>query len=135
MKLSGLRPDMDKTNDASVTHAIETVKETNGITVTQPLDGAIQERRPMETTGGIMEEKTKERIMTMEEVCAYADVGVLAYITQRIATLNEGLQAVQQEGNTILESEALLMVLAELERVKFNIPGYKDHSVASVNAP
>ena len=138
MKLSGLRPDMDKTNDASVTHAIETVKEINGVTLTQAPTTGIQEKKldkpaPSEQGDVITMEDKNSRAMTSAESLAYANTGVMEYITSRITELNEGLEAVQLEANTIKESEALLMVLAELERVKCNIPGYQDSAYSRVS--
>lgn len=66
------------------------------------------------------------RQMSQAECIQYADLGTVQLLRSRIVELNESIETVRAEGNTIEEWEALVMIIHELERVIVNIPGYVD---------
>tara|TARA_B110000238_G_scaffold83873_1_gene92212 strand:- start:1477 stop:1848 length:372 start_codon:yes stop_codon:yes gene_type:complete len=66
------------------------------------------------------------REMNYQECAQYSNEAVAVYIRKRVTTLNESIESVRAEGNSLLEWEALMMVMHELERVLVNIPNYID---------
>ena len=64
--------------------------------------------------------------MTTQECVEYADQGTVLLLRHRIQELNESIETVRAEGNTMQEWEALHMIIHELERIIVNIPGYTD---------
>jgi hypothetical protein len=64
--------------------------------------------------------------MNYQECAQYSNEAVAVYIRKRVTTLNESIESVRAEGNSLLEWEALMMVMHELERVLVNIPNYID---------
>lgn len=70
--------------------------------------------------------KTEMSKMTPQQCIEYANQGSVHLMRSRIVQLNESIEAVRAEGNTVHEWEALMMVIHELERVIVNIPGYID---------
>jgi hypothetical protein len=70
--------------------------------------------------------KGAAREMNYQECAQYSNEAVAVYIRKRVTTLNESIESVRAEGNSLLEWEALMMVMHELERVLVNIPNYID---------
>ena len=129
MKLSNMRPDMagaSGVNDAAISDAIETTKEITG--ATPIMTNAIQESPHNGDTAKA--EKADPRIMTTEETIAYSNTGVIKYLSDRIVELNEAMNTVQAEDNTVKEWEALSMIISELERARTNVPGYVEASLS-----
>ena len=70
--------------------------------------------------------KGAAREMNYQECAQYSNEAVAVYIRKRVTTLNESIESVRAEGNSLLEWEALMMVMHELECVLVNIPNYID---------
>jgi len=64
--------------------------------------------------------------MSASECAEYANGSVITSIRSRIVALNESIETIRAEGNSIHEWEALMMVMHELECIIVNIPGYTD---------
>jgi hypothetical protein len=71
-------------------------------------------------------EQFKLRYMTEEECFTYADQGVVKVMRARLVEFNTMITALQASEDTILEWEAIHMMIAETEKFIAAIPGYKD---------
>lgn len=121
-RLSQIRPDWQNTQ---MSLDPEVVRAANKHSELQPSPKADQpfekDPRPLHPDP----DEFKLRPMNTEECVTYANAGQQVYIKSRIAKLNEMISELDREA-TILEWEAISLMIKELELVLVNTPGYTD---------
>ena len=130
MKLSQMRPDWAETQnslDPELAAAVRDHSQAQGHSPAVPADQPYEkDPRPLHPDPN----EFKLRPMTNDECIEYANQGTIKYLSQRLTEINEAIANLKEIGSNeaLDEREVAMMIISELERVKVNVPGYKDPS-------